>query len=194
MCGGGTLLVEAAMMGLGIAPGLGRGFGFERLTDFDASLYKSLRDQAGASQARDRVLALFGCDLHGSEIAHARENLCAAGLDAAVRLKQANITDLRPRSLGCAQAGVIVMNPPYGVRLGEPEELAALYPKLGDWLKQHFAGWRCYILSADPALPKGIRLQASRRTPLFNGALECRLYEYRIVPGSMRRKPAAAIE
>jgi putative N6-adenine-specific DNA methylase len=194
MCGGGTLLAEAAMMGLGIAPGLGRGFGFERLADFDAALYKSLRDQASRSQVRDRELAIFGCDLRGGEIERARENLRAAGLEAAVQLKQANVTDLRPRSLGGAKEGVIVMNPPYGVRLGEREELAALYPKLGDWLKQHFAGWRCHIFSADPALPKGIRLQASRRTPLFNGPLECRLYEYRIVSGSLRRKDASAVK
>jgi putative N6-adenine-specific DNA methylase len=86
----------------------------------------------------------------------------------------------------------MVMNPPYGVRMGEREQLAALYPRLGDWLKQYFPGWRCYIFSADPGLPKGIRLQASRRTPLYNGPMECRLYEYRVVSGSMRRKKAGA--
>jgi putative N6-adenine-specific DNA methylase len=106
----------------------------------------------------------------------------------AVQLKQAQVTDLRPP--GHVPAGVVVMNPPYGVRMGEREQLAALYPKIGDWMKQHFAGWRCYLFSGDLTLPKHIRLQVSRRTPLFNGPIECRLFEYKIVAGSMR-KPGA---
>ena len=92
-----------------------------------------------------------------------------------------------------AQSGVMVTNPPYGVRLGEQKLLDALYPKLGDALKQRFAGWRCYFFSGDDSLPKLIGLKASKRTPLYNGALECRLYEYRIVAGKLD-KPAAASE
>jgi putative N6-adenine-specific DNA methylase len=83
---------------------------------------------------------------------------------------------------------VIVTNPPYGVRLGEQQELAEFYPKLGNVLKKQFSGWRVYLLSADMRLPKLIRLAASRRTPLFNGALECRLFEYKMVEGGMRKK------
>jgi len=187
MCGSCTLLIEAATMALSVAPGLGRGFGFERLTDFDERLWQSLRSAALSAQQSDRVLALFGSDLLGRELELARANVRAAGLEGAISLKQAQVTDLRPPA---GPAGVIVMNPPYGVRLGEQQQLAELYPRLGDWLKQYFAGWRCYIFSGDPALPKGIRLQASRRTPLYNGAIECRLYEYRVVAGSMRRKKA----
>ena len=80
----------------------------------------------------------------------------------------------------------MVTNPPYGERIGEKDDLVALYPKLGDWMKQHFAGWRCYYFTGDPDLPKGIRLKASKRTPLFNGAIECRLFEYKIIAGSNR--------
>ena len=89
-----------------------------------------------------------------------------------------------------APAGLIVTNPPYGVRLGEKEKLAAFYPQLGDALKKRFAGWTAFIFSGDPEIAKLIRLQASRRTVLYNGALECRLYEYRMVPGGNRRKEA----
>ncbi len=91
-----------------------------------------------------------------------------------------------------APSGVLLTNPPYGERLADPEALAALYPKLGDALKQRFSGWTAYILSADQRLPKLIRLQPSKRTPLYNGALECRLYEYRLVAGTMRRPKKAA--
>jgi putative N6-adenine-specific DNA methylase len=89
--------------------------------------------------------------------------------------------------------GVLVANPPYGVRFGEQAELAAFYPRLGDRLKQHFAGWRCCFFTADTRLPKLVGLKPARRTPLYNGALECRLYAFDIVAGSMRaRKEAAA--
>jgi putative N6-adenine-specific DNA methylase len=79
------------------------------------------------------------------------------------------------------------MNPPYGERTGNDEELAAFYPRLGDILKQRFAGWTAYIFTADLRLPKLIRLAASRRIPLYNGALECRLFKYELVAGSRRR-------
>src|SRR2546428_5572055 len=82
--------------------------------------------------------------------------------------------------------------PPYGVRSGDQGALAAFYPRLGDVLKRNFAGWRAYIFTADPRLPKLIGLAASRRTPLFNGALECRLFEFKLVHGTMRRPRGAA--
>jgi putative N6-adenine-specific DNA methylase len=81
-----------------------------------------------------------------------------------------------------------VTNPPYGVRIGERQPLDEFYPKLGDVLKKKFSGWNAYIMTADPLLPKSIRLTPSRRIPLFNGALECRLLEYRMVAGGMRKK------
>src|SRR5438046_9760140 len=84
----------------------------------------------------------------------------------------------------------MVRNPPYGERMGSEEELARFYPRLGDALKKKFAGWRCYVFTADLRLPKLIRLEPSARTPLWNGALECRLYEFEMVAGSRRRKPA----
>jgi putative N6-adenine-specific DNA methylase len=83
------------------------------------------------------------------------------------------------------------MNPPYGERLTPKDDPAAFYPRLGDALKQRHTGWTAYILSADLRLPKLIGLKATRRTPLYNGALECRLFEYRLIAGSLRRKSAA---
>jgi len=100
-----------------------------------------------------------------------------------VKLERA---DLLARSAPAA-SGVMVANPPYGERIGSEAELALFYPKLGDALKKHFAGWRCHFFTADLRLPKLIRLQPARRVPLFNGALECRLFEFRIVAGSHRR-------
>jgi putative N6-adenine-specific DNA methylase len=186
MCGSGTLVVEAAMMALAIPPGHARGFGFERLANFDARCWKELRDTALAKAEPPRKLMIFGSDRYGEELKRARVNLEAAGLADCVELKQADVLDTGAP----AGAGVLVANPPYGARIGDDKALEEFYPKLGDTLKKYYSGWRCYILSADTRLPKLIRLHASKRTPLFNGPLECRLYEYKMMAGSMR-KPRA---
>jgi len=183
MCGSGTFLIEAAMMALAVPPGANRAFGFERLGNFEARRWHALREAALGARKRPRLLPIFGSDKSGTTLAAARENLRTAGLEEAIQLKQMDILDGKPP----ADAGILVANPPYGERLAEPAELAAFYPRLGDALKRRFSGWTAYILSADERLPKLIRLQASRRTPLYNGALECRLYEYRLVAGTMRR-------
>ncbi|MBN8443404.1 MAG: class I SAM-dependent RNA methyltransferase [Thauera sp.] len=188
MCGSGTFLIEAAQIALDIAPGLGRQFAFERLRHLDRAAWAGVRRAAEARRQPPRALPLFGSDIVGEQLRRTRTNLAAAGLADCVSLERADLLERDPP----APAGVMVTNPPYGVRIGEAEELAALYPRLGDALKRRWSGWRCYIFSGDPALPKLIGLKASRRTPLFNGALECRLLEYRMVAGSMRDRPQAA--
>jgi putative N6-adenine-specific DNA methylase len=182
MCGSGTFLIEAAQMALDVAPGLGRQFAFERLRSFDAPAWTALRKAAEARKRPVRALPIHGSDIAGSQLRRTRENLAAAGLESCVTLSKADLLECQPPATG----GVMVANPPYGVRLGEAEELAAFYPRLGDVLKQRWAGWRCYFLSSDMNLPRAIGLKASRRTPLFNGALECRLFEYKMIAGSLR--------
>jgi len=184
MCGSGTFLLEAALMALDIAPGLGRHFAFEKFRNFDWRRWRELSHQSACRQKAKTPQAIYGSDLSGDVLKAARTNLAAAGLEKIVSLKQANVLEISAP----AKEGIIVTNPPYGVRLGEQRELAEFYPKLGDLLKQEFTGWRAYILSADMRLPKLIRLAASKRTPLFNGALECRLFEYKMVAGGMRKK------
>jgi putative N6-adenine-specific DNA methylase len=184
MCGSGTFLVEAAMTALDVAPGLNRRFGFEKLENFDAGKWRALHDRAQARRKLVQPLPIYGGDKLGNMLKLARENLEAAGLGDAVQLKQVDVLESSPP----AGSGIMVLNPPYGERLAGQEDLAAFYPKLGDALKKRYAGWTAYILSADMRLPKLIGLAASKRTPLYNGALECRLFEYRLVSGSMRRK------
>jgi len=184
MCGSGTILLEAAHMALDIAPGLGRHFAFEKFKNFDARRWRELLQQSTARQKPRAPLAIYGSDLSGDTLKAARANLMASGLEKIVSLKRADVLEISAP----AQEGIIVTNPPYGVRLGEQQALAEFYPKLGDVLKKQFSGWRAYLLSADMRLPKLIRLAASKRTPLFNGALECRLFEYKMVEGGMRKK------
>jgi putative N6-adenine-specific DNA methylase len=188
MCGSGTILLEAAHMTLDIAPGLGRHFSFEKFKNFDARRWRELLQKAAARQKPKVPLPIYGSDLSGDVLKAARANLMASGLEKVVSLKRANVLEISAP----AKEGIIVTNPPYGVRLGEQQQLAEFYPKLGDVLKKQFSGWCAYLLSADMRLPKLIRLATSKRTPLYNGALECRLFEYKMVEGGMRkRKPEA---
>ena len=184
MCGSGTFLIEALQIAHGIAPGAKRDFAFEKLRGFDAAGWDRIKAQAEAQPAPNPTPAIFGSDLYGESLKLARVNLAAAGFADAATLKQANILEI---SAPGAQ-GVLVANPPYGVRLGEQDELAAFYPQVGDVLKKKFAGWRAYVFTADMRLPKLIGLSPSKRTPLYNGALECRLYEFKMVSGAMRRE------
>jgi putative N6-adenine-specific DNA methylase len=186
MCGGGTIVMEAALMARNIAPGLGRRFAFEKLTNFDPRAWRDLCEVSRSRQTAKTPRVIYGSDLEGRALHAARANLEAAGLADAVALKQADVLALKPP----AEEGILVTNPPYGVRLGEEEALAEFYPRLGDNLKRSFAGWRAYIFTADLRAPKLIGLAASRRTPLFNGALECRLFEFKLVSGSMRKQKA----
>jgi putative N6-adenine-specific DNA methylase len=183
MCGSGTFLIEAAQMSLNIAPGIGRHFAFEKLHTFNGEKWQAMRAEAIAAQKPVTPLPIYGSDLYGDELKAARLNLDNAGLLEAVSLKQANVLEITPP----ADHGVLVANLPYGERMGELDEMRVLYPQLGDALKQKFKGWNAYLLTADLAMPKSIRLSVSRRTPLFNGALECRLFEYKIVAGSNRK-------
>jgi putative N6-adenine-specific DNA methylase len=180
MCGGGTLLSEAAAMARGRAPGAKRAFGFEKLSGFDSKLWERIRNERTVQPVEPR---LYGSDTDPEALQAARRNLGAAGVERWVKLEQSDVLE-RAAPEG---AGVLVANPPYGERIGSAEELAAFYPRLGDALKQRFAGWNCFFFTADMRLPKLIRLEASRRTPLWNGSLECRLYEFKIVAGSHRR-------
>ena len=183
MCGSGTFLIEAAQIALDVAPGLGRHFAFERLRNFERETWAPIRRAAEERRQPPRPLPIYGADILESQQRKAFVNLRSAGLEECVEVLRADLLDLDAP----ADYGVLVANPPYGVRLSDTSELQAFYPKLGDALKNHWAGWNCYFFSGDPGLPKGVRLKASKRTPLFNGALECRLYEYCMVSGSARK-------
>lgn len=181
MCGGGTFLVEAAAIALNEPPGAGRSFGFEKLATFDLKAWNRVRD---GRPPRNKIRpALFGSDIEQRAVASAKKNLMAAGFFDLVKLQRADILKVEAP----ASSGVMVANPPYGERLSDADQLAAFYPQLGNALKQRFAGWRCHFLTSDLRMAKLIRLSPSRRVPLFNGALECRLFEFVVVAGSNRK-------
>ncbi len=183
MCGGGTIPLEAALMARHIAPGLSRTFAFERLLLHDAKRWGNLREVVRLKQKPETPAAIYASDQDPAAIKIAQRNFQGAGVAIDIRLRQSDILALEAP----AEQGIMLINPPYGVRLSQPDELESFYPRLGDWLKQRFAGWRVHIFTGDARVPKLIGLAPTKRTPLFNGALECRLYEFTIVQGSMRK-------
>lgn len=187
MCGSGTFLLEAAQMAHGIAPGSRRAFAFERLRVFERATWQAQRSAALGAECPVAAAAIHGSDLAPAAVRATLANLDRAGLLPAVALTTGDLLDIPAP----APSGVLVCNPPYGVRLEEQASLADFYPRLGAALKQRFAGWNCFFFTADMRMPKLMRLTPSRKTPLYNGALECRLFEFRMVAGSNRKAAAS---
>ena len=183
MCGSGTFLIEAAMMAVNQPPGLKRTFGFQKLKSFDEKLWKKIEAEALQHMKPIQFLEIFGSDIDLRAVRVARHNLKVAGLEEVAKVMQSDFIKLEPP----ASEGVLVTNPPYGQRIGEDEDLKEVYPAWAKHMKASFGGWDTYFLTADLEMPKDMRLKPSKKTPLFNGALECRLFEIKMVAGSNRK-------
>ncbi len=184
MCGSGTFLLEAAQITCNIAPGRNRTFAFENFLGFDQNAWTQLLTKSQDAEGTMEAGTIFGSDHDPQAVSAATMNIEAAGFSDAIAIDQADVLEVHPTH----SQGLLITNPPYGVRSGHDTQLDEWYPQLGDALKRHFVGWQAFLFTADLRLPKRIRLAARRRTPLFNGALECRLFEYPIVQGSNRSK------
>ena len=187
MCGSGTFLIEAGQMARGVAPGIGRSFAFQKLKNFNRPMWKAMCDKSHAHQKENIPNRIYGYDRDPKSINNARTNIQALALDPLITLQTLDALTISPP----APSGKLVTNPPYGIRSGIQAELETFYPLMGNVLKQKFFGWTAYFFTADIRLPKLIRLSPSKRTPLFNGDLECRLYEFKLVQGSHRKKARA---
>jgi putative N6-adenine-specific DNA methylase len=190
MCGSATILTEAGLIAQRIAPGLfhqGK-FGFENWPDFDAALWQQVRQEAEAQRIEEPQAYLAGSDLDPKVIQQAAANIEAAGLDECIRLAVRDVRDAYPPQ---DQApGLVIMNPPYGERIGEEAQMDALYKTIGDALKQNFQGYAAFIFTGNLEAAKAIGLKVSRRIPLFNGPIDCRLLKYELYRGTRRVLPA----
>ncbi|OGX89130.1 THUMP domain-containing class I SAM-dependent RNA methyltransferase [Hymenobacter coccineus] len=188
MCGSATILTEAGLIAQRIAPGLfhqGK-FGFENWADFDADLWQQVRAEAEAQRLEEPQAYLAGSDIDPKVIDQAAQNITAAGLEDCIRLSVRDVKDAAaPANQG---PGLVVTNPPYGERIGEEAEMAAFYKTIGDALKTNFQGYEAYVLTGNLDAAKTVGLKATRRIPLFNGPIDCRLLKYELYRGS-RREP-----
>jgi putative N6-adenine-specific DNA methylase len=188
MCGSGTIAIEAALAAADVAPGQGRSFGFQKLGWYDGPTWQRLRQRArDRARARAAAPSIFASDLDPQASAQCRRNAAAAGVEHGSTSAKPMSSPLRARTRRAAGRQSALRR-----ELDDESALAAFYPKLGDALKQHFAGWTACLLSGDMRLPKLIGLKPSKRTPLFNGALECRLFRFEIVSGRPQRESRAS--
>lgn len=194
MCGSGTILAEAAQMLAGIPPGLHRDFAFEKFAGFDKAEWAAIKNSVKPNMLPTEP-TIFGSDISGDMVAMTRNNLNKAGIRFEVPLKQIEAQEVKAPS---EVPGILLTNPPYGERIGirgdstvEADDMAKdFFSALGTTLKQRFAGWQVFLFTADLGLPKLLRLKEARKTPFFNGALECRLFRFDMVAGFNRREQA----
>jgi len=188
MCGAGTIAIEAALAAADRAPGLQRTFGFQKLAWYDGPTWQRIRQRAhDRARSAPSAPTIFASDVDRRAVAQCRRNAESAGVAKWIAIDEADVLARRAP----APSGMLIANPPYGVRLDDEASLAAFYPKLGDALKQRYAGWTACLFSGDPRLPKLIGLKPSKRTPLYNGAIECRLFRFEIVAGRPQRAARA---
>jgi putative N6-adenine-specific DNA methylase len=177
MCGSGTIPIEAALKAACRAPGILRsGFAFQRWPGFTAGLWRKLVEEARERSLDSLPTEVLGCDCSAGALNIARQNSARAGVEGIVSLKQWELSDFVPPK----GRGILLFNPPYGLRLGEEEELKPLYRKIGDVMKQRCSGYTAYLFTGSAVLAKCVGLRASRRIVLFNGPIECRLLKYEL--------------
>jgi putative N6-adenine-specific DNA methylase len=196
MCGSGTLLIEAAQMLAGMPPGMNRRFAFEKFKRFKQAEWDAVR-HAVKPLPLPTAPTIFGSDISGDMLVMARNNLQRAGIHFDIPLKQIDAQEVKPPT---GLPGLLIANPPYGERIDmrgdrsqEPDAMAvAFFNAFGSTLKQRFAGWTVCLFTADLTLPRMLRLKESKKTPFFNGAIECRLFRFEMVAGSNRRESAGS--
>ena len=187
-CGSGTLLIEAAAMALQRFPGLHRNFLLESWADFEGELWDSEQHRARTRQQPAQAAPpIIGYEQDHDIAQQARDNVSAAGLENVITVFEGDFRDAPPPE---QHRGVVVCNPPYGVRLGNSAELEELYRELGAVLKNNYGGWDLWLLSGNRALTGALRLRAKRRIPVSNGGLDCRWLHYEL----NRRSPDSIVQ
>lgn len=172
-CGSGTFCIEAAMIGMNIAPGFNRDFAFEEWNWVDADLVQKVRDEAEEKANYDIELDISGFDIDGRMIEIAKKNAEEAGLGDVIKLKQMRLQDLKTDKIN----GVIISNPPYGERLLDDKAVDILYNEMG----QTFAPlktWSKFILTSDEQFERKYGTQADKKRKLYNGTLRVDLYQF----------------
>lgn len=183
MTGGGTIAIEAVMQAQNRAPAsLRNNFGFMHILGYDPDVYQTVRDEAKKAVRKDVEGKFIATDIDPQAIIAAKKNAQTAGVDHLIEFETCDIADT-PIPAG---KGVVVVNPPYGMRLGDDTDLRPLYKQIGDFMKSECAGKTGYVFTANNALSKKVGLRAKSRTTFFNTTLECRLLEYELYEGSKK--------
>lgn len=185
MCGSGTLAIEAALMGLNRPAGALRpNFGIKHIKGFDQDHWNRLRAELKQKSAKALKAPVVATDRDPAAIKAAQKNATTAGVDHLIRFEVCDFTETPLPSANGNRDGVVVMNPPYGERLGREAELKELYSQIGDFFKQKCTDYTGYVFTGNLRLAKRIGLRANQRTEFFNSTIDCRLLEYELFEGS----------
>jgi len=182
MCGSGTLAIEAALIAMNKpAGGLRSDYCFKHVKVFDDGLWREIRNNAGKKIRKDRLTKrIIATDADERAIYAAKQNAKTAGVQ---HLIEFDVCDFADTDIPEGE-GIVVMNPEYGLRLGQLEQLEIEYKRIGDFLKQKCSGYTAYILTGNKELSVKIGLKASRRMVFYNGNIECRLLKYELYKGT----------
>jgi len=184
MCGSGTLAIEAALMASNRAPGLLRNnYSFMHFVGYQEAIYFQEKEIIKNQIQENNSIKIIASDISNQAIEVARANAEIAEVDHLIDFQ---ICDFRDTQVPQHEAGVVYINPEYGERLGEIEQLEITYKAMGDFLKQSCQGYNAYIFTGNLDLAKKIGLKASRRIEFYNGKLDCRLLEYEMYRGTKR--------
>jgi len=190
MCGSGTLAIEAALIASRRPPGLLRSnYGFMHVKSFDEPGWRQMRREAlkmsktRGGKADIKPARIIATDIDAVAVEAARKNAMTAGVS---HLIDFDVCDFADTAIPPG-AGIVIMNPEYGLRLGEIEKLQKTYKRIGDFFKQKCAGYTGYIFTGNPALAKKVGLRTSRRFEFFNANIECRLLKYELYSGTKRK-------
>ncbi|WP_148229439.1 THUMP domain-containing class I SAM-dependent RNA methyltransferase [Carnobacterium sp. 17-4] len=173
VCGSGTIVIEAALIGHNIAPGSNRSFSCEEWEWFDQSVFEEVRTEAEAAVDHDIELDIMGSDIDGTMIEIAKENANEAGVGSSITFKQMQVADFTTEK----EYGVILANPPYGERLGEENEVHYLYKQMGQ-VYRPLKTWSKYIITSDLAFETFYGERATKKRKLYNGALRTDLFQF----------------
>jgi 23S rRNA G2445 N2-methylase RlmL len=186
MCGSGTLAIEAAMIGLDRAPGLLRtNYAFMHLKRFDASGWERLRKEARVRTQKAMEGKIIATDISPKAIEASRKNSMTAGVDQFIEFDVCHFSETPVPEGG----GIVMLNPPYGERMGEIQKLEETYKGMGDFFKKRCQGYTGYIFTGNFPLAKRVGLRTKRKLPFYNGEIECRLLEYELYEGSRKGTP-----
>ncbi|MGD0885108.1 MAG: class I SAM-dependent RNA methyltransferase [Thermodesulfovibrionales bacterium] len=183
MCGSGTLAIEAALIALNRAPGLLRSnYGFMHVRGFNEPLWNEIRAEAKKKSKKTLGCRLIATDIKRESVEAARENAATAGVEHLIEFAAADYSQTTVPE----DEGIVILNPEYGERMGQMKELEGVYKGIGDFFKQKCKGYTGYLFTGNLDLAKKVGLKAKKRTPFFNGRIECRLFAYELYEGSRK--------
>ena len=172
LCGSGTILIEAAMMGRNIAPGLNRNFVSEEWGSIDKSVWSEIREYA-KSKINKEKFRILGSDIDSRVLKTARDNIARAGLEDYISVQRLPVQQFSSNK----KYGCIITNPPYGERLGEAKEVEELYEDMGEVFKK-LDSWSTFVLTSHPNFQRLYGEKATKNRKLYNGKLQCYYYQY----------------